>query len=431
MIPRHSMGHPCSVAERNDRLERLWYESFVRSGKPILVIDDLVKWPCGEIAKAAGSSFTVLSCPVMRRTGPFGVLSVYCRAPLPPGNQHGGLLGALARLIEICEDSRALAHQVEEKHEFAQLLEESTALNEQMVQLSPVAIYRIDLVNQKFISVNDYMCQATGYAREELLKMPPMDLLTSESRELFLQRCEAMADGHALSGDLELQVVTKGGAVEWTRFHIRHFFDNGKPAGANVVAHFITQEKNSLEELRRYRQQLEDLVQERTAALAKVNQELRKEIDQRTLASEKLVASGVRLKEMNTAMRVLLDKRTEDQERAEELIRLNLKELIDPYLERLGNSGLRERQKQLLEVIRMNLDDVVGSSLPEFSDKYYLFSPNELQVVNLIRKGKTSKEMAGLLNLSVRTIESYRKSIRGKLNLRNKKINLKIYLNSI
>ena len=134
---------------------------------------------------------------------------------------------------------------------------------------------------------------------------------------------------------------------------------------------------------------------------------------------------------MNTAMRVLLDKRTEDQQRAEEIIRMNLKELIDPYLDRLAQSGLNRSQEQLLDVVRMNLEDVLGSAVPEFSSKYYMLSPNEIQVVNLVRKGKTTKEMSRLLNLSVRTVEAYRNSIRKKLNLKNKKINLRTYLASI
>ena len=130
-------------------------------------------------------------------------------------------------------------------------------------------------------------------------------------------------------------------------------------------------------------------------------------------------------------MRVLLDKRTEDHQRAEEIIRMNLKELIDPYLERLENSGLRRSQKELLDVIRMNLEEVVGSSMPELSSKYYMLSPNEVQVVNLIRKGKSTKEMSRVLNLSVRTIETYRNSIRKKFNLKNKKVNLRTFLSSV
>ena len=176
--------------------------------------------------------------------------------------------------------------------------------------------------------------------------------------------------------------------------------------------------------------EMERLFRDRTAELAQKNEQLEKEIERRNEATEKLQISTESLKELNTAMRVLLDKRAEDHHRAEHSIRMNLKELIEPYLERLESSGLTASQRQLLDVIRMNLEEVVGSAMPELSSKYYMLSPNEIQVVNLVRKGKTTKEISRLMNLSIRTIEAYRNSIRKKLNLKNKKINLRTYISS-
>lgn len=430
---RQSRSYPHKLLYCGELLGAICRQEFVQGGRPSVAIQDVADSPYGDpdAYHPMGGPKAYIGCPVLLQAEPAGALAVCSHTPQHFDASHAEILKALSRLIELIDEQRRFEWEVNEKLAFERLLDESKALNEQMLQLSPVAIYRIDLVRQRFIKVNDIMCQTTGYTEEEFLAMSPADLLTPKSRDLFIWRCRAMASGHPVSNNVEFEIITKSGAVEWTRFHIRHLYENGKLTGANVVAHFITEEKKAFEELARYRRQLEELVDERTSELARANRKLLEEIDQRTLTAEELEASGERLKEMNTAMRVLLDKRTEDQQRAEELIRLNLKELIDPYLERLGNSGLRDKQKQLLEVIRMNLEDVVGSSMPEFSNKCYLFSPNELHVVNLIRKGKTTKEMAGLLNLSVRTIESYRNSIRGKLNLKNKKINLKTYLNSI
>jgi PAS domain S-box-containing protein len=318
-------------------------------------------------------------------------------------------------------NSRSITHR----------LDESEALVYQMFQLSPVVIFRIDLVGQRFVAVNDFTCRITGYSKEEYLSLKPMSVLTSESQKLFQKRLKAMAEGRSVSSNVDYEVVTKNGTIEWARLHIRHLFEHGRVIGAMVVAHLITGQKKVREELALYRQELESLVQARTAELAEINRQLREEIEQRKQTAMELRASSERLQEMNTAMSVLLDKRSEDHQRAEELIRLNLKELIEPFLNRLENSGLRGAQKQLLEIIRMNMEEVVGSPTPEFSSKYYMFSPNELQVANLIRQGRTSKEVARLLNLSVRTVDSYRDSIRKKLGLKNKKVNLRTYLASL
>jgi PAS domain S-box-containing protein len=333
--------------------------------------------------------------------------------------------------IEVLETVAQILAQRMMSRTMAHRLDESEALVYQMFQLSPVAIYRVDYIRQRFLAVNEYMCRATGYSKDEFLSLKPIHLLTPKSRKLYRKRLKAMAEGKPVSNNVDFEMITKSGAVEWVSLHIRHLFDDGRIIGAMVVAHFVTEQKKVREELAVYRRELETLVQARTAELAKTNQQLREEIEQRKRTASELRASSERLQEMNTAMRVILDKRIEDHQRMEELIRLNLKELIDPFLNRLENSGLRRTQKQLLEVIRMNLEEVVGSSMPEFSNKYYMFSPNELQVANLIRQGKTSKEVARLLNLSVRTVDSYRDSIRKKLGLKNKKINLRTYLASI
>ncbi len=301
----------------------------------------------------------------------------------------------------------------------------------EILRYVPVGIYHIDLVNLRLLMVNDYMCKFSGYTEAELLACNPMDVLSPQSRTVFYQRLQAMAAGEPVSSNLELEAIKKSGETEWAQIHIHHIREEGRITSAYVVAHSISEQKRIQETLVSHRQELKQLVDDRTSELAQTNRQLREEIEQRTAATEKLRANSERLEELNTAMRVLLDKRNEDHLHAEELIRLNLKELIDPYLERLENSDLSSRQRQLVEVIRMNLEQVVSSATPTLSSKYFMFSPNELQVVNLIRSGKTTKEMARLLNLSTRTVEAYRNSIRKKLNLKHKKVNLRTYLSSL
>ncbi len=295
----------------------------------------------------------------------------------------------------------------------------------------PVGIYHIDLVQQRFLMVNGYMCRQAGYSEEEFLDLDPLDLLAPQSRAVFIQRLAAMAAGEPVSSSVDIEYIRKDGASGWARLYIHHVYEGTRITSAYVVGNIITEQKKNQERRANQQQELERLVGERTGELAKTNKQLRQEIEQRARATEKLRAYSKQLEEMNTAMRVLLDKRGEDRQRSEELIRLNLKELLDPYLERLENSELRSHQRQLVDVIRTNLEEVIGSTTSAFSSKFFMFSPNELQVVNLIRTGKTTKEMAQLLNLSTRTIEAYRNSIRKKLNIKHKKINLRTYLSSL
>lgn len=364
----------------------------------------------------------LLLLPLLHQSKPHGFCCLFWQKGSHPMREED--------IVKLNAAMRILTQRLT-RHFMANRLDESEALVNQLFQLAPAAIYRIDLRNQRILATNDYLCRASGYTKEELLALNPQEILTPKSRQKYLKRMKDIAAGKPVSETAEFEVVTKSGEVEWGRFHIRHMHENNQIVGAHVVAHFITEQKKAREAIKDYQKNLESKVSARTAELAEANQALRKEIEQRVQTADKLKASSERLKEMNTAMRVLLDKRMEDHQRTEELIRLNLKELIDPYLTRLEDGELRGSQRQLVDLIRVNLDEVVGASMPELSSKYYIFSPNELQVVNLIRKGKTTKEIARLLNLSTRTVESYRNSIRKKLELKNKKVNLRTYLSSI
>jgi DNA-binding CsgD family transcriptional regulator len=57
-----------------------------------------------------------------------------------------------------------------------------------------------------------------------------------------------------------------------------------------------------------------------------------------------------------------------------------------------------------------------------------LFTPREIDVAALVREGKTSKEIADLLNVSVSAVDFHRKKIRKKLGLKNDKSNLRSHL---
>jgi DNA-binding CsgD family transcriptional regulator/GAF domain-containing protein len=137
------------------------------------------------------------------------------------------------------------------------------------------------------------------------------------------------------------------------------------------------------------------------------------------------------LEEVNTALRVLLKKRDEDKIELEENLLFNIKELVDPYLAKLKNSGLNERQQSYLCILESKLDDIISPFVRKLSSKYLNLSASEIQVANLVMDGKRTKEIALLLNVSDKTIEVHRKNIRKKLGLRNRKTNLRTHILSL
>jgi len=137
------------------------------------------------------------------------------------------------------------------------------------------------------------------------------------------------------------------------------------------------------------------------------------------------------LEEANIALKVLLKRREEDKSELEEKILLNIKELVVPYLEKLKKGISDEKQKTHISILESNLNDIISSFSHKLSSKFLNFTPTEIQVANLLRQGRTSKEIAELLNSSPKTVASHRENIRKKLGLRNKKTNLRSYLLSL
>jgi len=70
-------------------------------------------------------------------------------------------------------------------------------------------------------------------------------------------------------------------------------------------------------------------------------------------------------------------------------------------------------------VSKVLLDDYVRKLKRSGSDDAYdLLTPRECEVLQLIAEGKSNKDIANLLNLSVYTVESHRSNLMEKLNLR-------------
>ncbi|MDA8138117.1 MAG: PAS domain S-box protein [Desulfobacteraceae bacterium] len=422
-----SSGVPDDFRTKGALPGRICYEEFILAGKESAFFPDLslTRYAAADPDVIRYGLRAYVGVPVHRSGEVIGSLAVYDTQPQIYNDVHADTLQIFAQAV-----SYIIAHKLSSKSYLRQQLDEHQRLMGQIFQLAPTCIYQIDLRAGRLLKVNEQMCRLTGYSEEELLSMRAEELLTHQSQELFFKTLVDIDAGESPPSALEFEVITKSGAIEWGLLHIHHLVENGKIWGANVVAHVITEQKRISEELAAYRRHLEMLVEERTKELLAANQKLREEVIRRTDTTKELRLKSERLKELNTAMRVLLDKRNEDRLRAEENIRVNLVQLIEPYLDRLDNSGLNRDQQQLLNVIRMNLGEVTGAPMPELSAKYYIFSPTELQVANLIRNGKSTKDMARILSISPRTVESYRNSIRNKLGLKNKKVNLKTYLSA-
>jgi PAS domain S-box-containing protein len=282
--------------------------------------------------------------------------------------------------------------------------------------------------------VNPAFEQTFGFTSDELLGKQ-IDFVPAENWPETKKVIEKMLRGKKIQL-FETKRLTKDRRVLDVQISSTLYLNrNGEPVGNIVTLRDISAQKKAEIELRKYHDHLEELVGERTAELAKINTQYEQEIEERKRAEEALRKREVELKaqshhleEVNTALKVLLKQREDDKKELGENVLTNVKELIAPYLERLKKSRLNTNQETLVNILDSNLKNIISPFISQLSFKYFNLTPMEIKVANLVKEGKTNKEIAELLCLSKNTILFHRYNIRRKLKLKNKKINLRSHL---
>ncbi len=192
----------------------------------------------------------------------------------------------------------------------------------------------------------------------------------------------------------------------------------------------ITARKTAEQRLEESHANLERLVDERTAKLNQTVDEMKFLVEQLQTQEKALQQKNIELEDMNTALNVMLKRRDAEhtairKELAEKTVKMILPLLKKAQARTTGTTAeyMKTAEANLLDMFVQHPYDGPLSSAG--------LAPRELQIVHYIRQNKTSKEIADLLGISLRTVESYRENIRKKLHLTKQKKNLKRFLLSL
>ncbi len=254
-------------------------------------------------------------------------------------------------------------------------------------------------MDYRFLRVNQALCRITGYSEEELTSLGFPDITHPDDIALDIDLARKLEAGEIDQYEMDKRYIRKDGSIVWIYLSVRMMKDaQGKPV------HFIPM--------------MEDISERKRAELELVEKK------------ELLQAQARHLEEVNTALKVLLNHRDEEHRGIVEDMQSSIRQLILPYLERVERCVSNAECKTLLDIIKSNLNHITANyskMLPAGSSG---LTPTETKIADLVRHGKTNKEIAALLNISVNAVSFHRKNIRKKFGLKQEKINLQSFLRS-
>jgi DNA-binding CsgD family transcriptional regulator len=137
------------------------------------------------------------------------------------------------------------------------------------------------------------------------------------------------------------------------------------------------------------------------------------------------------LAETNTALKVLLQGRDRDRGEIEENLLSNIQKLAVPCMEKLKKTALTPDQRQLVDLLHIHLKEATSPFVNTLARRFANLTSTEVRVAELIKIGRTSKEIAEVLGTSENAIVFHRNNVRAKLGLRSRKVNLASYLASL
>lgn len=270
-----------------------------------------------------------------------------------------------------------------------ELLLESKLKYQNLIESTSDWVWEVD-EDGRYTYVSPRIRDLLGYEPEEVVNKTPFDLMPPEEAKRVRKIFATAVARHETINSLENINLHKKGHPVILETSGAPFFDaRGKFSGYRGIDRDITERKQT---------------------------------------ENKLLQQTEKLEETNIALRVILRESEITKDALEQNVLSNIKDLLLPYVTELGSRLLDEEQQFFLGIIKANINEITSSFSRKLKLEFHDLTPREIQVADLIKQGRTNKEIARLLNITASGVDYHRRNLRQKMNIKGKKTNLRSHL---
>jgi PAS domain S-box-containing protein len=163
----------------------------------------------------------------------------------PMRDRHEKIIGGIEVTLDITERKKS-----------EKALKESEKKYRQLVKYAPTGIIETNLERNRFVDVNNVICEYTGYTREELLSMDPLSLFPEEDKKRYLERVRKAVAGEELSESVEYTIERKDGRELFVVVTPRITADKKGTPISEAIVHDITERKKAEKALQDQKKEL-------------------------------------------------------------------------------------------------------------------------------------------------------------------------------